>query len=172
MSLPRNPSIRRDPAFAARLDALLLTLLDRAEGGDAAALRLLVRTCLPASRPISFEAGDLGTLAGCARTLASLLAAVAEGRVTPREAALVLRMLEFHVRLLNEAEAERGAQAAPAARVPAPEKKQRNTMGPAFPDPTPDPLEALFAELAPPSPARARRAGLMTSAAPPVRRAA
>jgi hypothetical protein len=141
MSLPRTPSIRRDPAFAARLDALLLRLLDQAEGGDRAALRLLVRTCLPASRPISFEAGDLGTLAGCARTLASLLAAVAEGRVTPKEAALVVRMLEFHARLLKDAEAER-AETAPVA----PEKIQRNTMAPA---PGTDPLEALFAELAP-----------------------
>jgi hypothetical protein len=181
MSDTRLPLLR-NPVVAERIERLLLRLICQSEMGDQVALHLLVRTCMPATRPIAFEMGPVDSLDGCARAMAGLLAAVAEGRVTPKEAATVARLLEAQARLLKAAGAERGAGAessvraastvavSPATAVPAPEKKQRNTM--AAPRPAADPLETLLAELAPVSPVPGRRAALMTSAAGPVHRAA
>jgi hypothetical protein len=181
MSESRLPLLR-NPLVAERIEGLLLRLICQAETGDQTALHLLMRTCMPATRPIAFEMGRVDSLDGCARAMAGLLAAVAEGRVTPKEAATVARLLEAQARLLKAAGAERDAaaeRAVAAARaveapsmapVPPSEKKQRNTM--AAPRPAADALETLLAELAPVSPVPGRRAALMTSAAGPAHREA
>jgi hypothetical protein len=165
----------REAAFFERLDGLLLQMMDRAEAGDAAMARLLLRSCAPATRPITFAMPpSLDSVADCARAVAGLLAAVAAGAVTPKEAALIGRLLESQVRLLRLAEAERARVAAPAeaAARPAPQpaapaKKQRNTMEPLAG------LEALLADLtAAPAPRPPLRHTLLATSTRPLASAA
>ncbi|TFI57796.1 hypothetical protein E2493_13295 [Sphingomonas parva] len=114
--------------------AIVRAMVDRALAGDGAALRACFTRLLPRPREAAVEI-DLPPVA-CAADVCeastALIAAVASGDISPREAQQVMRLLTAHLKLLAAARGE-----APAA-APPPKPSSRYEDRLAMP-PDPDP---------------------------------
>lgn len=89
-------------------DALTRKAIERALEGDAVALRLCLDRILPArkDRPVSFHLPKIENAQEAAQITGALLAAVANGDITPNEAAEVGRLVDTHLRALEASEVE------------------------------------------------------------------
>src|SRR5688572_7527154 len=105
---PGNPG--KPKGARRRLTLLLETILEGqaesmtrqvvklAEQGDMAALRLCLQRLVPTRRdlPVAFDLPEIATIADAERASSAVLAAVAEGELTPGEAESVMRLLVAH----------------------------------------------------------------------------
>jgi hypothetical protein len=82
--------------------------IELAKGGDLTALRLcLDRICPPRKeRPVSFALPPLNSAADAKQASAAILKAVADGELTPGEAAELARLLDSFTRVLEASEFE------------------------------------------------------------------
>lgn len=89
-------------------EALTQAAIDKALEGDVTALRICLDRIAPARKdaPVSFELPDIKTAADAADAARSILAAVAEGEITPLEAATVMGVIEQFRRALETTELE------------------------------------------------------------------
>ena len=90
-------------------EAITRKAIELAKQGDLVAIRLcLERICPPRKdRPISFALPALGNAADASASLAAIVAAVANGELTPGEAGELSKVVDVYVRalLVNELEA-------------------------------------------------------------------
>ena len=86
-------------------EAVLEAMVERAKQGDLKAAEIVLARAWPVrkGRPIALALPAVSTASGAAAAFAEVLAALAEGRLTPEEAAAVTALLEAHVRALEAA---------------------------------------------------------------------
>jgi hypothetical protein len=82
-----NIAMRVDELLEAEFEAVTIALLDKAKEGDATALRMVMDRIAPSrkSRPIQIELPSIRTLGGVTDASEAILAAVANGTITPDE---------------------------------------------------------------------------------------
>jgi hypothetical protein len=98
-------------------EALTRKAVTLALGGDPWALRLcLDRIIAPRrDRPVHFALPPIADVADVANTMAAITAAVAQGAITPGEAAEVAKVVDAHVRAIEASEFDRRLKALEAA---------------------------------------------------------
>ena len=86
-------------------EAVLEAMVRRAKGGDLKAAEIVLARAWPVrkGRPVALDLPAVSTASGAAAAFAEVLTALAEGRLTPEEAAAVTALLEAHVRALEAA---------------------------------------------------------------------
>ena len=110
---PKGSRHRATQAVQALLDgeaqAITLKAVQMALEGDGAALRLCLERIVPPRRdaPISFSLPPMATASDAATAAASVLAAVADGEMTPTEGAHVMALIETYRRTLETTEIEK-----------------------------------------------------------------
>jgi len=89
-------------------EALTRKAIELAKAGDLVALRLcLDRVCPPRKdRPVTFAMPTLETAADVKRAASAMVAAVADGELTPSEASELSRLIDSFTRLLEATEFE------------------------------------------------------------------
>ena len=94
-------------------EALTQAAIDKALEGDVTALRLCLDRIAPARKdaPVSFDLPDIETAQDAASAARAILRAVADGDVTPSEAATVMAVVEQFRRTLELTEFEVRLQA-------------------------------------------------------------
>ncbi|WP_028955712.1 DUF5681 domain-containing protein [Sulfitobacter sp. 20_GPM-1509m] len=119
---PRGARHKVTEAVQALLDgqteALTQKAIDRALEGDVTALRLCLDRIAPARKDasVSFELPDIETMDDAANAARAILRAVADGEVTPLEAASVMAVVEQFRRTLETTEIERRITALEASK--------------------------------------------------------
>ena len=90
-------------------EALTQAAIDKALEGDVTALRLCLDRIAPARKdaPVSFALPEIETADDAAKAARAILKAIAEGDVTPLEAATVMAVVEQFRRTLETTEIER-----------------------------------------------------------------
>jgi hypothetical protein len=107
---PKGARHKTTLAIEALLDgeaeALTRKAIELAKAGDLVALRLcLDRICPPRKdRPVTFGLPKLETAADAKNAAAAVIAAVAEGELTPGEASELARLLDVFTRVLETSE--------------------------------------------------------------------
>ena len=83
-------------------------LVEKAKEGDPTAMRLCLDRLLPAMRDrlITFDYDEIKCPADAVKASASVLAACADGRVSPDEASKVMGLIASHTNLLELTELE------------------------------------------------------------------
>jgi|TARA_R110002020_G_C16065300_1_gene755774 hypothetical protein len=110
---PRGARHKVTQAIEAMLDgqqeALTQAAIDKALEGDVTALRLCLDRIAPARKdaPVSFALPEIETADDAAKAARAILKAIAEGDVTPLEAATVMAVVEQFRRTLETTEIER-----------------------------------------------------------------
>jgi len=89
-------------------DAITRKAIEKALEGDTTALRLCLARVLPPrrERPVAFELPNIETIADARAASSAVLAACAEGSLTPREAADVMALIETLLKTLELTEIE------------------------------------------------------------------
>lgn len=122
---PGKPKGSRHKATRAVVDmlegqqeALTQTAIDKALEGDVTALRLCIDRIAPVRKdaPVSFELPEIETAEDAANAARAILKAVAEGEITPLEAATVMSVVEQFRRTLETTEIEQRIAALEAAK--------------------------------------------------------
>jgi hypothetical protein len=123
----RNKStIMAEQLLAGEVEAISRAIIEKAKAGDPTAMRACFDRLVPPrrERAIEFALPPLNSVADAAPALAAVVAALAEGEITPGEAAnvvkvidgythaLALAQLDVHVRLLEQAKAGEGSKCA------------------------------------------------------------
>jgi hypothetical protein len=109
---PRGARHKTTQAALALLDgeaeALTRQAVTMALGGDATALRLCLERIVPPRRdtPVSFALPPMQSAGDAARAAGAVVAAVAEGELTPTEGAHVMGLIETYRRTLETTEIE------------------------------------------------------------------
>ena len=111
-----NPSGRRpgsrnraslvlDALADGEAEAVLEAVVRRAKEGDLKAAEFVLARAWPVrkGRPVALDLSPVSTASGAAAAFGEVLAALAEGRLTPEEAGAVTALLEAHVRALEAA---------------------------------------------------------------------
>lgn len=90
-------------------EALTQAAIDKALEGDVTALRLCIDRIAPARKdtPVSFDLPEIETADDAASAARAILKALAEGEITPLEAATVMGVLEQFRRTLETTEFEK-----------------------------------------------------------------
>ena len=110
---PRGARHKITQAIEAMLEgqheALTQAAIDKALEGDVTALRLCLDRIAPARKdaPVSFVLPEIETAEDAAKAARAILKAIAEGDVTPLEAATVMAVVEQFRRTLETTEIER-----------------------------------------------------------------
>ncbi|UWR37668.1 DUF5681 domain-containing protein [Sulfitobacter sp. W074] len=110
---PKGSRHRATQAIEAMLEgqqeALTKKAIDKALEGDVTALRLCLDRIAPARKDsaVSFDLPDIETADDAANAARAILKAVADGEVTPLEAASVMAVVEQFRRTLETTEIER-----------------------------------------------------------------
>lgn len=88
------------------LEALTRKAIELALGGDIAALRLCLDRVIPPrkDRPVTFTLPAIASTHNAAAAMASILAAVSSGDVTPGEAAEISRLIDAYVKAVEATE--------------------------------------------------------------------
>jgi hypothetical protein len=99
------------------MEGLLRKLIEKALGGDTAALRLCLDRVLPPRRGrlVTFELPTIETAKDACAATAAVLAACANGELSPAEAAEFMGLINAHVRIVETAELEARIAALEAA---------------------------------------------------------
>ncbi len=86
-------------------EAVLEAMVRRAKEGDLKAAEFVLARAWPVrkGRPVALDLPSVATAQGAAAAFGEVLAALAEGRLTPEEAGAVTALLEAHVRALEAA---------------------------------------------------------------------
>ncbi|HCQ59829.1 MAG TPA: hypothetical protein DIU10_18305 [Sulfitobacter sp.] len=119
---PRGARHKVTQAIEAMLEgqqeALTQTAIDKALEGDVTALRLCLDRIAPARKdaPVSFDLPEIETAEDAAKAARAILKAIAEGDVTPLEAATVMAVVEQFRRTLETTEIERRITALEASK--------------------------------------------------------
>ena len=94
-------------------DKLTRKAIEMALEGDGAALRLCLERVLPArrDRPVEFKLPALASVADASAAMGSILAAVADGDLTPSEGATIAGLVETHVKTIEATEFEQRLKA-------------------------------------------------------------
>ena len=109
---PKGSRNRTTLAAEALLDGeaeqLTRKAIELAKGGDLAAIRICLDRILPArkDRTITFALPTMATASDAANAVAAIVAAVAEGEVTPAEAAELSRLVENYSKNLMATDIE------------------------------------------------------------------
>ena len=84
-------------------DALTRKAIDLAKGGDIAALRLCLERLLPPrkDRPVAFEFPQIDSVEDAPKAMAAIAAAVADGSLTPMEAAELSKVVHGYTRAVE-----------------------------------------------------------------------
>jgi hypothetical protein len=87
-------------------DTLTRKAIDLAKQGDSTALRLCIERILPArkDRPVPFNMPRLETVADSVNAAAAIASAVAEGELTPMEAAELTKVVDGYTRAVETAD--------------------------------------------------------------------
>jgi hypothetical protein len=87
-------------------DALTRKEIEMAKGGDTTALRLCIERILPARkyRPVAFDMPHIETVADSVKAAAAIASAVADGDVTPMEAAELSKVVDGYTRAVETAD--------------------------------------------------------------------
>ncbi len=87
-------------------DALTRKAIDLAKQGDTTALRLCLERILPArkDRPVSFDMPRIESVADSVKAAAAIASAVAEGELTPMEAAELSKVVDGYTRAVETAD--------------------------------------------------------------------
>jgi hypothetical protein len=95
--------------FDGEAEGLTRKAIELALAGDAAALRLCLDRILPPrrERPVHFELPPLQSAADAAAAVAAITAAVADGGITPGEAAELAKLVETFVSAVEATEFDR-----------------------------------------------------------------
>ena len=90
-------------------EALTRQAIDLARNGDVGALRLCLQRLIPARRdlPVQFDLPELVTLDDAERASSAVLAAVANGELTPGQGESVMRLLSAHRQMAEAGAIER-----------------------------------------------------------------
>ena len=110
---PKGSRHRATQAIEAMLEgqqeALTQAAIDKALEGDVTALRLCLDRIAPARKdaPVSFDLPAIETAEDAAKAARAILRAIADGDVTPMEAATVMAVVEQFRRTLETTEIER-----------------------------------------------------------------
>ncbi|MEL7802750.1 DUF5681 domain-containing protein [Sulfitobacter pontiacus] len=110
---PRGARHKVTQAIEAMLEgqqeALTQAVIDKALEGDVTALRLCLDRIAPARKdaPVSFALPEIETAEDAAKAARAILKAIAQGDVTPLEAATVMAVVEQFRRTLETTEIER-----------------------------------------------------------------
>jgi hypothetical protein len=101
-------------------EAITRKVIEKALEGDATALRLCLERLLPPrrDRPVAFELPAIETAGDALKASSSILAACADGALSPGEAAEIMDLLSTHLRTVEVTEIE--------ARLSSLEKAQRS----------------------------------------------
>ena len=99
------------------MDALLRKLVEKAKEGETAALRLCLDRLLPPRRGrlVTFELPTIETAKDACAAASAVLAACANGELSPAEAADFMGLIEAHVRMAETTELEARLAALEAA---------------------------------------------------------
>jgi hypothetical protein len=119
----RNKStIFAEALLEGQREALFHKLVEKALAGDVAALRLCVDRMLPPrrGRPVTFEMPSIENAKDVSTASAAILAACANGELSPEEAAVLMGLIEAHVRILGATEVDVRLSALEAAAAGAP----------------------------------------------------
>ena len=114
-----------DELMDGEAEAITRTAIEEAKAGNPVALRLRLERIQPArkDRTIAFALPPIETSADLTRATGALLAAVADGELTPSEAAELGKLVDAHVRALEATdvqerlarlEAQKGSATSPA----------------------------------------------------------
>jgi len=121
---PKGSRNKTTMAVEALLDgdaaAITRKAVEKALEGDMAALRLCLERILPArrDRPVAFELPKIATAADALEASSAVLAACAEGILSPSEAAEIMDLITTHIRTLEVTEIEARLNALGKARQP------------------------------------------------------
>ncbi|EAQ36930.1 hypothetical protein NB311A_07268 [Nitrobacter sp. Nb-311A] len=87
-------------------EALTNKAVELALGGDIAALRLCMDRILPPrkDRPVTFDLPDIRSASDAAAVTSAILAAVANGEITPADAGEIGKLVEAYVKAFETAE--------------------------------------------------------------------
>ncbi|UWR32231.1 hypothetical protein K3759_09645 [Sulfitobacter sp. W027] len=119
---PKGSRHRATQAIEAMLEgqqeALTQAAIDKALEGDVTALRLCLDRIAPARKdaPVSFALPEIETAEDAAKAARAILKAIADGDVTPLEAATVMAVVEQFRRTLETTEIERRITALEASK--------------------------------------------------------
>jgi hypothetical protein len=89
--------------IADRSEEIINKTIEKAIAGDANILRALMRTMVPPrrDRPVEFELPPINTPADAAAASAAVLAACADGTLTPSEARDVMGLIATHMQTIE-----------------------------------------------------------------------
>jgi uncharacterized protein DUF5681 len=89
-------------------EALTRKAIELAKAGDMQALRLCMDRLAPPRRdsPVAFDLPEMKTVSDAVLAMGALLRAVAEGNLTPTEAAELTRMVQAFAKIIETAEFE------------------------------------------------------------------
>jgi hypothetical protein len=89
-------------------EPILCKLIDKATKGDVGALRLCFGRLLPQrrSQPVEFDLPLIETVEDARRASAAVLAALADGRLTPTEAKEIMALILDHLRIIESSTLE------------------------------------------------------------------
>jgi hypothetical protein len=87
-------------------DTLTRKAIELAKQGDTTALRLCIERILPArkDRPVSFDMPRIETVADSVKAAAAIASAVADGELTPMEAAELSKAVDGYTRAVETAD--------------------------------------------------------------------
>ena len=109
---PKGARNKMTLAIEALLDgegeAITRKLIEKANEGDMAALRLCLERLLPLrrDRPVSFDLPAIKSSDDALKASSSILAACADGILSPSEATQVMELVSSHVRMIESTEIE------------------------------------------------------------------
>ena len=121
-----SPGLRRrcscTPAPDGELDALVRKLIEKAKAGDVAALRLCLDRLLPPRRDrlVTFALPKIESAKDACAAAAAIMAACANGELSPREAVELMGLVEAQVRMFETTEFEARLAALEAKEPPSP----------------------------------------------------
>ena len=110
LAAPKGSRNKATLAAEALLDGEAETLtrkaIELAKGGDTTALRLCIERILPTRkhRPVSFDMPRIGTVADSVKAAAAIATAVADGDLTPMEAAELSKVVDGYTRAVETAD--------------------------------------------------------------------
>jgi hypothetical protein len=89
-------------------EGLAAKAIEKALGGDASMLRILLSRIVPAqrTRAVEFELPGIKTLADASAASAAVLAACGRGEISPAEADVIMAMIATHVSILEKTDLE------------------------------------------------------------------
>lgn len=106
----RHPTtLMAEKLMEADVDTVVRAVLDAAKDGDMRAARIILDRVAPPrkSRPITITLPEVGTAADIGNAIGAVIAAVADGRITPDEGAAVANLIEARRKAIEITDIER-----------------------------------------------------------------